>query len=301
MISDDEWRAQRAATLSLARARVEMFIGPPATAHLHCVISPIELAWKGVLFTDPRAAIIDLSPYQYVVRIVSGPLLNEIQDVFQWGGGRTLDESWHADSTVYFDRIDREDKPLPFDERRSRSTRWRYCLSGPLGPRLNQPTGPSVLARQLYWGVRTDAGLWCEGYDGGWPIGKPELHSAECEIGMIAAGYLTPEYFTGLPFTKDDVHNLLHPPKLRPGGDGGLVRQASNAVVCCVPGSVFSKRVANLSRAYSYLPPERGKYRRSRGWGSRLSLVKRLLFGAKIFLRAANTEPDHVIARYRCN
>jgi len=54
--------------------------------------------------------------------------------------------------------------------------------------------------------------MWCEGYDRGWPIGRPICVDVPDGVGMFMAVDLDPEYFTGLPFKPDDAGLIAHPP-----------------------------------------------------------------------------------------
>ena len=85
---------------------------------------------------------------------------------------------------------------------------WRYCFAAPTGPRLAEPAYAGVLARCLTWGIRTGAGVWCQGYDEGWPFGSPFLVSVPSQVGLFVLVDFAPEWFTGLPFSADDVIRL---------------------------------------------------------------------------------------------
>lgn len=90
---------------------------------------------------------------------------------------------------------------------------WRYCFSGPTGPRLNALGFLGPFTRLLCWGLRTDEGMWCEGWANGNPVGSPFLIQKASPIGFLVVADLDPHWFTGLPFTEEDARfftNLSH-------------------------------------------------------------------------------------------
>ena len=96
---------------------------------------------------------------------------------------------------------------LSFSQHRWRRG-WRYCFSGSTGPRLAEPSYASPLARRLIWGLRTDHGLWCQGYDDGWPVNAPFLIDEPSSVGLFVFAHLDPRWFTGLPYDAEDVEQL---------------------------------------------------------------------------------------------
>jgi len=189
-----------------AETRPAMYIGDPATAHRVAVVECLRLVWQAKVFRRIQSVTIDLSPTQYVVRVQCGPLIRAIQRNFRFGTGKTLGEPWYADNHAYSEMMAREEKERGVDYRWKRwNSGWRYCFCGPLGPRLDAPDMPFIFAHLLVWGVRTDAGMWCEGWADAAPAGKPFLCGQPSPIGLLAAAHLESQWFTGLPFTEADA------------------------------------------------------------------------------------------------
>jgi hypothetical protein len=159
-----------------AETRPTMYIGDPATAHRLAILECLRLVWQAKVFRRPKSVKIDLSPTQYIMRVECGPLIRPIQQNFRFGMGQTLGGAWHTDSRAYSEKFAREERErgIPYQRKRWNSG-WRYCFCGPLGPRLDAPVSPHIFAHLLVWGVRTNEGLWCEGWADAMPIGTPFL------------------------------------------------------------------------------------------------------------------------------
>ena len=192
-----------------AQTRPAMYIGSQETGHRLAISDVLRLVWQAKVFRCPQTVKIDLSPTQYVVRAECGPLIRPVQQMFTFGDAETLSAPWQEQGRAYFSRVAQEDEQrgLAFSQRRERRD-WRYCFSGPTGPRLAAPTDPFILAHCGVWGLRTNEGLWCEAYQEGIPIGKPFLLSDPSPIGLLSAAALDPQWFTGLPFTEEEAHSL---------------------------------------------------------------------------------------------
>ena len=189
-----------------ARKRPMMYVGDQAMAHRTAIVECLRLVWQAKVFRRPQFATIDLSPTQYVVRVACGPLIRPIQQNFRFGTGETLGQPWPEDSRAYSQRQSRQEaeRGIAYSRRRWGSG-WRYCFCGPLGPRLNAPDAGSVLAPLLVWGLRTDQGMWCEGWADGIPVGKPFLIEQASPVGLLAAARLDPHWLTSLPYTEADA------------------------------------------------------------------------------------------------
>ena len=181
-----------------AETRPSMYIGSQETGHKLAIRDVPRLVWQAKVFRRPLAVTIDLSPTQYVVRAECGPLIRPVQQIFSFGTGDTLGEHWRDEMRTY-----REQQETDIHRRD-----WRYCFSGPTGPRLDSLCQSFILACYGVWGLRTNAGLWCEAYQEGVPIGKPFLLSSPSPIGLLSAAALDPQWFTGLPFTEEDAHSF---------------------------------------------------------------------------------------------
>jgi len=188
-----------------AQTRPAMYIGSQEAGHKIAISDVLRLVWQAKAFRRPQSVTIDLSPSQYLIRAECGPLIRPIQQIFSFGTGNTLAHTWGGEAQAYFARIMREDAERGFSQLRTRRG-WRYCFSGPTGPRLASPTYPFILAHEALWGLRTDKGLWCEGYQEGVPVGRPFLLSKSSPIGLLSAATLDPQWFTGLPFTEEDAN-----------------------------------------------------------------------------------------------
>lgn len=203
-----------------AQTRPAMYIGSQETGHGSAISDVMRLVWQAKVFRHPQSVTIDLSPTQYVVRAECGPLIRPVHQIFTFGDGETLSGPWQEQSKAYFSRIAQEDEQrgLAFSQQRHRRG-WRYCFSGPTGPRLASPAYPFILARSGAWGLRTNAGLWCETYQEGVPIGKPFLLSSPSPIGLLSAAALDPQWFTGLLFTEEDASRIAQLSPKRYTGD----------------------------------------------------------------------------------
>ena len=189
-----------------AETRPSMYIGDPTTAHRAAIVECLRLVWQAKVFRRVHSVTIDLSPTQYVVRAQCGPLIRPIQQNFRFGSEKTLGGPWHGDRRAYSEKFAREEKERGISYSRKRwNSGWRYCFCGPLGPRLDVPTTPFIFAHLLVWGVRTDTGMWCEGWADAAPTGKPFLSEKPSPIGLLAAAHLDARWFTALPFTEEDA------------------------------------------------------------------------------------------------
>jgi hypothetical protein len=129
--------------------------------------------------------------------------------MFSFPGQQVMGDTWGQESKAYFSRLSAEDEArgLPWGRHRSRRG-WRYCFSGPIGPRLDAVRWNAPLARRLIWGLRTDQGLWCQAYESGWPAGAPFLVDDLSPVGLFVLADLDPVSFTGLPYDAEDVEQL---------------------------------------------------------------------------------------------
>ncbi len=195
--------------LQHARSRPSMWIGDSATAHRHLVNVPFRLVWQARLFRKPQRVRVDLSTHQCVVRCDTGPLIRLVQRMLDFPGGRMLGDAWANESRADNARFHAEQTALgvPFDNGKYKRS-WRYSFSGPTGPRLDWVASNALLARRLSWGLRTDQGLWCQSFDGGWPLGAPFLVENASPVGLIVLTDLDPRWWTGLPYKIEDVAQL---------------------------------------------------------------------------------------------
>lgn len=200
-----DWHEVRA----LAQTRPAMFIGSQENGHKLGIMDVLRLVWQAKVFRRPQSVTVDLSPTQYVVRADCGPLIRPIQQILSFGTGNTIAETWGQEWRAYYDKIKQADEETGIDFLQQRHRYgWRYCFSGPTGPRLSSPSKPFILARCGVWGLRTNAGLWCETYSEGIPVSEPFLLNKLSPIGLFAAAALDPEWFIGLPLTEEDARQI---------------------------------------------------------------------------------------------
>lgn len=207
--SANERTLKWAETLHHAQTRSQMFIGDPETAHRQVFSSLFRFVWQAKVFRQPGRVRIDLSPHQCVFRADVGPLIRPVQEMYSFPGGRVLGETWAEENRAYFERLNAEDEArgLTWSQQRSRRG-WRYCFSGPIGPRLYHLTFTALLAHRFVWGLRINEGLWCQAYERGWPVGQPFLVCDPSPVGLIVIADLDPQWFTGLPYDAEDVAQL---------------------------------------------------------------------------------------------
>ncbi|MDQ2731956.1 MAG: hypothetical protein M3Y56_09875 [Armatimonadota bacterium] len=194
-----DWERKWGDILLSAKRHPALFIDHLQAAHLHAVHETLRLVWLGKVFERAVSATVFLSPTQYVVRCLTGPLLPIIQEFFPFNGERLLSDGWCMPWDV----------PPEVEESLRRRLPKGSWFGGPTGPWLSSPMNPLYLARRFGICIRTEAGLWSQGFEKGWPESRPFLVDDDSPVGLLAAGELDPEWFTGLPFRADDAERLL--------------------------------------------------------------------------------------------
>jgi hypothetical protein len=92
---------------------------------------------------------------------------------------------------------------------------WRYHFGNSSGgAKIESPLHPSVLAHWFGCSYRTSQGLWCQTYMDGWPVTDSFPLTDRSPVGLLAAAWLTDEFFTGLPFNETDVERLQRWPNV---------------------------------------------------------------------------------------
>lgn len=204
--STDEWAQNWSEMLQHAKTRPQMFLGDQATAHRHIMSTAFRLVWQAKVLRQPQRVHVVLSPNQCTVRCDAGPLIRPVQEMFSFPGGQVMGEDWQKEGRDYFQRIQAEDEARGLEWSKQRHRRgWRYCFSGPIGPRLWAFWYDALFAVQFTWGLRTDEGLWCQAYRSGLPNAEPFLIHDPSPIGLFVLADLDPLWFTGLPFDAEDV------------------------------------------------------------------------------------------------
>jgi hypothetical protein len=83
-----------------------------------------------------------------------------------------------------------------------------------LSPELSSPMPPLSLAHRFVIGYRTDRGMWCQTFAQGWPKTEPFLLREASPVGLLTAAELDPQWFTGLPFGRNERDALPSYPRV---------------------------------------------------------------------------------------
>jgi hypothetical protein len=175
--------------LRVARERPAFFIGPEEYAHINAVLWVLKPVWYNHAFADPQATQVVLSPTQYHVKCVSGPLIDPIDGQAHWG-----------DCDILFEELIRVGDELIQQSLQDPADRLQSFRHYHLG----SPGTPLILAERGLIAIRTHGGMWCQTYERGWPRSAPVLvDPAGIQTGLVVAAALTPEWFQCLPFKPD--------------------------------------------------------------------------------------------------
>jgi hypothetical protein len=174
-----------------------MYVGSRERAHLWAIRSPLALGWDVGIFTSVERASVSWSPSQFVVSIVCGPVLPEVEEMIACEDSHDLAESlWRP--SIELRKLDRR-----------QLEGWRHVFAGPSGPNFELPASARHLSPRFVVAVRTTAGLWSQAYDHGWPIGEPSLDCRDSKVGWLTAGALDSVWLTGLPYREEDVMDAI--------------------------------------------------------------------------------------------
>lgn len=181
------WRT----VLSQAQNRPRMFLGDSDYAHLFAIRYPLHQIWERQVWQRPRKTYLFVSSQQFVLLGESGPLAPEIDELIDFENGDVLiREILHSSRVVNHPRS-------PIRARFGGSTMAFHSFT----------TGVE-LATSAYLAVRNRVGMWGQAYEHGWPV-TPVLPLG-CEgIGLISARAMTPEWFTGLPYTPERIREII--------------------------------------------------------------------------------------------
>ena len=199
----DDWRWNWKHQVENAKSRPAMSIGNLETAHLSAVSMPLALVRKARAFRAPKFCTVHLSPNKYVVRCEAGRLLPAIEDLHTWNGKHILAAGWNLD----LDRL-RQERHNRFLDERPDFVGWKKYFSGTAGPTLEQPIYPAVLARSFAFAYKTSIGFRGQVFEEGKQPDDPFLLKEDSPVGLLILAELDPRWFTGLPFTPDDVQRL---------------------------------------------------------------------------------------------
>ncbi len=199
----EDWQINWEHRVENAKTRPAMFIGRLETAHRSAVSDALALVRKARAFRVPKLSTVHLSPTKYSVRAEAGPLLPAIEEMHTWSDKLLLEEGWDQVyerlSQQRFDRLVNGKHDF---------TGWKKCFAGQTGPTLDRPLSPAVLARRFTFAYKTSEGFWGQAFKNGNPLDKPFLLTQPSDVGLLILAELDPHWFTGLPFTPDDVQQL---------------------------------------------------------------------------------------------
>jgi hypothetical protein len=178
--------------LRVACEKPEFYIGPRPIAHLIPITQLLSLTWETKAFVTSGAATLAFSRTQCLARCEIGPLISQIEGLMDWENSDILfDDLLSAGRRLVLKAREEEEEWLePF-----RSPTFGF---GQFGAAL-------YLADRGLLAIRTRAGLWCQAYERGWPTTAPVLLQNDSPVGMVMAAALSPEIFTGLPYTSEQV------------------------------------------------------------------------------------------------
>ncbi len=183
------------AVLASARQCPPAFVGTSQNGLVYtATIVPAQLLWVVRAFRNPERMAIHLSPCAYHVCAHTGPLVASLEKGIDWED---------SDNLLRLTRHLGAQLPEPY--------RFGRRTLGELGfPRLDEALCPLYLASGGVCAIRTDRGLWCQCFTGGWPTSPPFLLSdPPAGVGLLVAAVLEPRWFPGLPFTVDATARRL--------------------------------------------------------------------------------------------
>jgi hypothetical protein len=184
------WRSM----LKGARTKPSMFVGSIESAHLRPLHKLVQAVFSFGALQEPMSLTIRVSPTQYHAVGRSGPLTKTLETYMDPNGDVLYDEVSHAGSRLrsYFEKQNPEE--------------WRRRYQGPtFHSHEGMYADAFYLAARGALAVRTSSGLWCQTYRHGWPCTEPFVVEDRPAIGLLVAAALSPEWFTGLPFTPEDL------------------------------------------------------------------------------------------------
>jgi hypothetical protein len=175
------WVAMR----RMAELRPSMWTGGDALGAP--IAGTLEAVWRVKSLRKPSSARLRVSPLQYHLRIEAGPLADPIQKAIEW---ETCD---HLDRTIVL---------------ASRQLSLAYYHRSTVS--FVDFTAALILADRGVLAIRTDAGLWCQSYEHGWPKMPPFLlKNAAPSVGLMVAASLSPRWFPDLPYSLEAVEKRI--------------------------------------------------------------------------------------------
>jgi hypothetical protein len=202
---EEQWRADWQSMLESAKQRPAMYIGGLQSAHYTALFQPLNLCLRAQAFESLKNISVHLSPTQYVVIANCGPLVCEIEEMFQWReDAHDIADGWHDKMREISHKC-----AADFLKNGVRADGWLGEFSSSTGTGLDGPIIPGILAYRLVVSYRVSHGYWCQGYTNGWPTPRPFVFEKKSSVGLVAAASLDPEWFTGLPFVRDRAHEIL--------------------------------------------------------------------------------------------
>jgi hypothetical protein len=193
-MSDTNWSKRLVDLREYVKVRPSMILGALDMAHLTLGIHrPLRLMYDKPTFENPESALLRVSPSQVHCMCESGPLSSQIEHLIDWGEWDVLLQA--------FRQIHRElhrgpgTWALPFCEPTFHFDQAAYIVT---------------FAERGAVAIRTSAGLWCQSYERGWPTTPPFLvQDAGSRVGLMVVAALSPDWFPGLPFTRQAVEKAI--------------------------------------------------------------------------------------------
>jgi hypothetical protein len=171
-----------------ARTRPALYIGTAGVAHLEAIRNVLRVVDDGAAFGSPVDVSVMVSRDQWVVRCRGGLLEGSIDQSIRWSNYTLLTDALEDAR----DRSRSSGSPTDSVAR---------VFAGPSPPSFARAVAPAYLARFYLIAIRTVAGFWCQAFSDGAPVDALECANALGEWNFVVAGVLTPEWFTGLPYT----------------------------------------------------------------------------------------------------
>jgi hypothetical protein len=223
--------------LRQARRKPEFFVGPKQSAHLQPLTEVLRLLWETKAFGSPRQATFVYTPNEYLLCCETDAVHAEIEALLDC---RNCDVLFAQMAQV---GIELRQAAL------SRSEAWlRPFESATFG--FGYFTAPLYLATRGFVALRTREGLWCQGYEEGWPTTAPSLLQGNRFVGLAVGMTLNRKWFPGLPFTDQEVVTAI------PEAANGRVRLQARSSNDLLPNGLLSSQ--NIPEAWRSLRPIQG-------------------------------------------
>jgi hypothetical protein len=180
-------------TVELARKQPAFFLGNKERGHLIALSEACRIGWSG-MFAEVREVRISISPTQYVVRAVGGPILPHIEQLAEWSERDLLVNAiMQVGMRVYLD---------PIGGGLGEAERFNNA-------NLAMLASPLILADRGVVAVYHAEGLIGQGYCAGWPRTGPVAIPDAALPSFVVGAALPKEYFPGIPFVASDIERTF--------------------------------------------------------------------------------------------